>query len=288
MKNNSNTIVLSALLSALRPIARLLMKAGIGYREFAEISKCAFVDVSTSDYGLRGRPTNISRVAVMTGLTRKEVKRLREKIAAGTELNTSKVVPLTEIIHQWHTDPIYLDKIGKPSALPFDGQEVSFAALVKKYGGDIPPGAMRTELKRVHAIEENSDGSLLAIRRHIRPEEKEQFIQFSVGLALYGLAAAINHNLDHDVGDRWIQRVAWTSRIRNSDLARFKRISRDRAEEFVTSVDDLFSAYETIYPDEPPQETESLVGVGVYYFETNGTDTDYFKNNDFSNLNLSD
>jgi len=172
MKNNSNSIVLSALLSALRPIARLLMKAGIGYREFAEISKCAFVDVSTSDYGLRGRPTNISRVAVMTGLTRKEVKRLRDKIAAGTELNTSKVVPLTEIIHQWHSDPKYLDERGKPLKLAFDDAEKSFAGLVKEYGGDIPPGAMRTELKRVNAIEEDKDRNLTVTRQHTRPIDK--------------------------------------------------------------------------------------------------------------------
>jgi hypothetical protein len=79
MQDTAKNNVLSALLKALRPIARFLMKSGIGYREFAEISKSAFVDVATSDYGLRGRPTNISRVAVMTGLTRKEVKRLREK-----------------------------------------------------------------------------------------------------------------------------------------------------------------------------------------------------------------
>jgi hypothetical protein len=71
MQDNSKNIVLSALLKALRPLARILMQSGIGYREFSEISKSAFVDVATTDYGLRGRPTNISRVAVMTGLTSK-------------------------------------------------------------------------------------------------------------------------------------------------------------------------------------------------------------------------
>ena len=87
MNNNSKSAPLLALLKALMPIARLLMKCGVGYREFAEIAKCAFVDVATQDYGLRGRPTNISRVAVMTGLTRKEVKRLRDKIQAGAQID---------------------------------------------------------------------------------------------------------------------------------------------------------------------------------------------------------
>jgi len=160
MQENNNHTVLFALLKALRPIARFLMKAGIGYREFAEISKCAFVDVATSDYGLRGRPTNISRVAVMTGLTRKEVKRLRQKIAAGSQIVLDKVIPPAEIIQKWHTDPKFLDDSDRPLTLPFDGESPSFAELVKKFGGDIPPDAMRTELKRVGAVAESADGFL--------------------------------------------------------------------------------------------------------------------------------
>ena len=59
-------------------ICRLLLRHEIGFREFSDLAKAAFVQVATEDYGIRGRPTNISRVAVMTGLTRKEVKRLRD------------------------------------------------------------------------------------------------------------------------------------------------------------------------------------------------------------------
>ena len=68
MQNDIQRQILSAFLVALRPIAKILLRFGIGFREFAEISKTAFVDVASREYGLRGRPTNISRVAVMTGL----------------------------------------------------------------------------------------------------------------------------------------------------------------------------------------------------------------------------
>lgn len=267
MQNTSNNAVLSALFAALRPIARLLMKAGIGYREFAEVSKCAFVDVSTSDFGLRGRPTNISRVAVMTGLTRKEVKRLRDKIDSGTQVETTKVIPLSEIIHQWHTDSDYVDARGKPKELSFDVGKHSFASLVKKYGGDIPPGAMRTELKRVKAIEEAKGGMLVVQRRHIRAVETEKIVEYALSTSLLGLSNTINHNVDKIEEHSWVERVASTSGIRDEDKTRVRRISRDRAEEFITSIDDLFSAYETIYPEEGQGTDTSVVGVGVYYFE---------------------
>lgn len=275
MQSNSKDIVLSALLKALRPVARFLMKSGIGYREFAEISKSAFVDVATSDYGLRGRPTNISRVAVMTGLTRKEVKRLRDKISAGNQVNMTRILPPAEILNKWHTDSDYLDAEARPLPLAFDGTRNSFASLVKKYGGDIPPGAMRTELKRVGAISEGADGSLTVQMKDFRPVDMEDQVQRALGLALFGLALSIDHNIDRNVEEKWVERLVYSTRIRRDDNARVRRISQDRASEFVESVDDLFSAYETIYGEEDAESDSTTVGVGVYYFEVNGGDVDF-------------
>ncbi len=154
MRDNIQRQILDALLVALRPIARALLRAGIGYREFAEISKTAFVDIATKDYGLRGRPTNVSRVAVMTGLTRKEVRRIRDKSAAGDATLVVRSTPMGVILHRWYSEQEFLTSDGRPKVLDFDGDDSSFSDLVRKYGGDIPPGAMRTELKRINAIRE--------------------------------------------------------------------------------------------------------------------------------------
>lgn len=275
MQDTSKNNVLSALLKALRPIARFLMKSGIGYREFAEISKSAFVDVATADYGLRGRPTNISRVAVMTGLTRKEVKRLREKIAAGNQVDMARVIPPAEILSRWHSDHDYLDSAGRPLKLDFDGSTPCFAGLVKKYGGDIPPGAMRTELKRVGAVTEDDRGQLTVQVKDFRPIEKEDQIRRALALAVYGLALSVNHNLSAGPEEKWVERLAFSTRIRRGDSARVRRISQDRASELVESVNDLFSAYETIYGDDEPESESTTVGVGVYYFESTDQDADF-------------
>jgi len=277
MQSESNSVLLTALFVALKPIARVLLKVGIGYREFSEVSKAAFVDVATKDYGLRGRPTNISRVAVMTGLTRKEVKRLRVKIEEGEPAEIAKVIPPSNILHQWHSDREFLDGNGRPLALPFSGDSKSFSALVKKYGGDIPPGAMRTELLRVSAIQETDDENLLPVRRHVRPVDKDQWFQTAMGLGVFGLAQAIDRNFDSADTQGWIQRVAWTTGIRVDDRDRVRQISRERAEDFVTAIDDLFSAYETIYPEDVDETAPSVVGVGVYYFESDdNTDLNFF------------
>ena len=277
MHDISKNNVLTALLKALRPIARFLMKSGIGYREFAEISKSAFVDVATADYGLRGRPTNISRVAVMTGLTRKEVKRLRETIAAGNQVDLQRVIPPAEIIDKWHSDSDYLDSSGRPKTLDFTGPFPSFAELVKKYGGDIPPGAMRTELKRVGAVDEDDSGRLTVQTKFFRPFDREEQLQRALSQAVYGLALNIDRNIAHDVDESWVERTAYSTRIRRGDSARVRRISQDRAVEFAESINDLFSAYETIYSDDEPGLEFTTVGVGVFYFEADEQDAAFTK-----------
>ena len=275
MHDKSKNVVLLALLKALRPVARFLMKSGIGYREFSEIGKSAFVDVATSDYGLRGRPTNISRVAVMTGLTRKEVRRLRDKISSGNQVDMARVIPPAEILSRWHSDSDYLDSAGRPLTLEFGGATPSFAGLVKKYGGDIPPGAMRTELKRVGAVTDDDSGRLTVQMKDFRPIEMEDQVQRALGLALYGLALSINHNLNEEQEDKWVERLAFSTRIRRDDNARVRRISQDRASEFVESVNDLFSAYETIYGGDESDVESTTIGVGVYYFESTDEDVDF-------------
>ena len=268
MSDDIQRQVLGAFLIALRPIARILLRFGIGYREFAEISKTAFVDVATTEYGLRGRPTNISRVAVMTGLTRKEVRRVREKIKSGNHSVVVKTTPLSEILHRWHAEDEFLDSSGRPAVLPFSGDQSSFSNLVKKYGGDVPPGAMRTELKRVGAVVENEDGNLAVISRTLHPEAKHEKLVTSVVHAVYPLISTVAHNVNPERDDdTWAQLSTYSQSIRKSDLPRLRRISYDRLSELAESFDDLLMAYETLHENDGSVDEKNTVAVGVFYFE---------------------
>lgn len=277
MQDTIQQQILSALLIALRPLARALLRAGIGHREFNEISKSAFVDVATKDYGLRGRPTNISRVAVMTGLTRKEVRRLREKAASGEEAVFVKSTPMAAVLHRWYTESAYLDASGRPEILSFEGEGDTFSSLVRKYGGDIPPGAMRTELLRIEAIEVLADGQLKALKRNATNLGVHDRIINVLANQLYASAlAGLNNTLAENESDRWIHRTVTTSYVRGRDLQRVRRISADRLAEFTESMDDLFSAYETLYDNDENEKPERAVGIGVFYFEEDKSETDAF------------
>ena len=277
MQDTFQRQVLSALLVALRPLARALLRVGIGYREFSEISKTAFVGIATKNYGLRGRPTNISRVAVMTGLTRKEVRRIRDKAAAGEETLVLQSAPMAQILHRWYTEAEFLSSGGKPIDLPFNGAKISFSTLVQKFGGDIPPGAMRTELKRINAIEETTDGKLHVLKRNVSGLQSTDKIVNGLATQLYPAILTFAHNTSVDeISERWVQRAVTTSYVRDTDRNRVRRISSDRLAEFTDSIDDLFSAYETLYENEDSQAPDCAVGIGVFYFEEQKSETDIF------------
>ena len=267
--------VLDAFLLVMRPVVRILLRYGIGYREFVEVTKTAFVDVASSDFGLRGRPTNISRVAVMTGLTRKEVKRLRDKIASGDNSITVKTTPLADVLHHWHAQAEYMDPDGTPRKLPFSGETGSFTSLVKTYGGDVPAGAMRTEMKRVGVVTEDEDGNLQVVNRTFRPESEHEGLIAVLVHGAYALLSNIAHNTDPDRADgTWTNRFAYTQALRREGTGQLRRITKDRIAEFAESVDDIFIAYEALHDDDPDDEKDAIA-VGVFYFEERDESANY-------------
>ena len=268
--------VLDAFLLIMRPIARILLRYGISHREFSEVAKTAFVDIASSDFGLRGRPTNISRVAVMTGLTRKEVKRVRDEIAGGERSITVKTTPISDVLHQWHAQAEFTDDDGLPLTLPFSGDEGSFMSLVKAYGGDVPAGAMRTEMIRVGVVEQDADNELRVLSRAVRPDSDHQRLVTILVHGAYSFLSNIAHNTDPSSdGPNWASRVAYTTALEKSDAGQLRRITKDRISGFAESMDDLFIAYESLKSGTPEAESGKAVAVGVFYFEEHDDTADY-------------
>ena len=268
MQDKIKNQILDAFFVVLRPIAKILLRYGIGFREFAEVAKSAFVDVATTDHGIRGRPTNISRVAVMTGLTRKEVRRIRDKIEKQEHTVVSRTTPLWDVLHHWHTDDEFIDSSGRPTTLRFHGDNGSFENLVRKYGGDIPAGAMRAELKRVGAIVESKAGELTVVKRSFRPEGHQEFLVNSLIHGVYPLLSTICHNTNAErSGETWAQRVAFSQNIQQTDMPTVRRICFDRIHDFSQAIDDSFIGYEMLADDTDSRNNGRTIAVGIFYFE---------------------
>ena len=106
----------------------MLLRNGVTWSDFADLGKELFVEVARSDYGIQGRPTNTARVALMTGLSRREVTRKRHahrRTAAGEA--TPNRNRISQILTAWHVDPEFVGADGNPAVLPTtaDGPSVA-------------------------------------------------------------------------------------------------------------------------------------------------------------------
>ncbi len=260
--------LLKVVFEVMRPMARLLLDAGVGYKDFSRVAKLAFVDVSLRHYGLRGRKTNSARVAVMTGLTRREVSRLRRQIALFAPGDVPIALAPSDVLHFWQQDPDYLQDDGRPSDISFEGDGPSFTKLVRRYGGDITPGAVRTELKRVGALAELPGGKLRLVKPYFVPEGTEERLLVSLRQNVRSLISTVAYNSDNPrKGPGRIERFVYSDHLTVDQIETLRLSIRDSVEAYTKEVDDHLAALESFNRASGDQPSGRTVAVGVYFFE---------------------
>ena len=141
-----------------------MLRCGVTWKELAELLKSVYVQAATEEYGKHGRPTNASRVAILTGLSRREVKRVRDLLVDADPGSLEKINQASRVLSGWYQDPEFLNSQGKPQLLSVTGKG-GFKALLKRYAPDIPLTAMLNELKQARAVTETPTGRLRAKSR---------------------------------------------------------------------------------------------------------------------------
>lgn len=249
------------------PIARFLLRNGVGYREFAEISKLAFVEVASNEYGIRGRKTNMSRVAVLTGLPRKQVAKIRESNISRTmekdHLNRPELV-----LEAWSSRPPYISRSGRARMIPLEGSAPSFAELVRTVGGDIPPKAMLKELLRAKSVARAGDKVKLVSKSFV-PQPDDPTALGVAGDAINDLVTTLEFNLTcRTPGRRYLERRVYSEHLDRAGLNAFRELSRRRGEMLLEELDDWISASVlTAKADRANSSNRRRVGLGVYYFD---------------------
>lgn len=249
----------------LRPIASLLLKCGMTWREFAEVSKGVFVAVASQDYGLNGRPTNVSRVSILTGVSRKEIARVRALLEQQSAPLPNKTTDATRLLSGWHQDPGFVTASGEPRVLPAEGEGASFATLWRRYGGDVPVTSMRKELERAGAITTLPDGTLRAERRYFMPRSFDPQWILNAGSMLHDLGTSITHNLDTAAAEparRFIGRATSDS-VDVAAMPEFEAFVEQRGQEFLETVDKWLTEHEA-RPATGGARKRVRLGLGVF------------------------
>ncbi len=257
--------VLAAFRLIFMPVARILLRAGINWREFAELAKATFVEVATADFGIRGRPTNISRVAILTGLTRREVRRLRNLLTTSDSDVFDRMNRATRVLSGWHTDADFRAARNRPKPLAVSGKGTTFESLCKRYAGDVAPSTMLKELRHVGAVVKDSDGKLIAKTRYYMPVQMDAEQILSSGSVLQDLGNTVAHNLyrKSDEPARF-ERRATNTRIPPEAVPLFREFLQQEGQAFLERVDEWLTEHEL---DNEHAGEAIRLGLGAYWIE---------------------
>jgi hypothetical protein len=262
MANDGKTRTLELLGAVLEPVIRLVLRTGVTWKEFSELSKAKFVAVATADFGIRGRPTNASRVAILTGLDRREVAKLRkapaETSAKGYQSRASQV------LSAWHHDPLFLAEDRRPAELPIEGEGATFTELMRRYAPALPVVAMIKELKNASAIEELDDGRLRALKRTYLPAgvSTERLRLWSSVLS--DIATTIEHNFSRDgATPARFERRALSLRVDRKCLPEFRELLEREGQALLERLDDWLASHEAA----AGEQDAIRLGAGIYHIE---------------------
>ena len=185
----------AATLQLLRPLVTILLRNNVSHRTFAELAKRVYVEVANAEFGIAGKKQTTSRIAILTGLTRKEVQRLLAQPPDTEPVSAKEYHRASRVITGWVRDPDFGDGKGHPHPLRMEGKRASFSTLVKRYSGDIPIRAMADELLRVGAVKQLKDGRICLLSRGYTPQKGPVEKLQVLGSDTADLIMTIDHNL---------------------------------------------------------------------------------------------
>ncbi len=261
------TVVLAAVTKILRPLVRVLLRNNIPYGGFADLAKKVYVDVATEEFGIPGRKQTTSRVSIITGLSRKEVHRVRQLPAATDSPFVERYNRAARVISGWVRDERFSDHRGRPATLPVEGKRASFSRLVRTYSGDVPPRAVLDELLRVGAIERLEDGRVRLLTRAYVPAADASDKISILGTDVSGLLATIDHNLQCPPGEARFQRKVAYDNLPEEAILEFKKFSGSQAQKLLEKLDRWLSARDRDVNPKVKGTGRMVAGVGIYYFE---------------------
>lgn len=257
----------AATLRLLRPLVRILLRNNVSHRTFSELAKVAYVEVANAEFGIVGKKQTVSRIAILSGLTRKEVQRLLAQTPDTDSVVEEEYHRASRVITGWVRDPDFGDGKGHPHPLRMEGKRTSFNELVKRYSGDIPVRAMLDELLRVGAVKQLKDGRICLLSRGYIPQkgvvEKLQVL----GTDTADLISTIDHNVNQKPSKSRFQRKVMYDNVSVEAAKEFQVLASAQGQELLESIDRWLSHRDRDVNPASKGTGRVRVGLGIYHFE---------------------
>lgn len=147
--------LVAAIRRVLRPLIKLMLAKGITFPYLFETLKDIFVEVAEKEFKINGKPSTDSHLSLLTGIHRKDIRRLRQSVRSNIEIVPHVVSLGARLVSVWTSDPRYLDENNLPKPLPRfakQGGKISFEGLVAGVSSDIRSRVVLDEWTRLGVV----------------------------------------------------------------------------------------------------------------------------------------
>ena len=255
-------------LRLLGPLIKLLLEQGVGAGDFIQFVKTAYIraacEVGREKFG--ELTPNVSRVMMLTGLTRPDIVKLLKASDGQAPENLKGRQRAERILAGWWRDPDFQTRrTGQPAVLPFAGSDRSFTALCGRYSGNeaIAP-TLRDELIRKGVVRRRSDGRLEVLRRDYADVRLDAEGIAELGERANEVLEALIFNLKSPIRPRVVRRVI-NVRLHRDWMRRVQPDSERQVDLVADTLDRALNVPERTA--EPNARPEDVVQFGYAFYE---------------------
>ncbi|MDH5547896.1 MAG: DUF6502 family protein [Gammaproteobacteria bacterium] len=264
--SQSQQVLFAAVLRLLRPLVRIMLRNGVPYGAFSELVKKTYVDVAESEFTVEGKMQTKSRIATITGLTRREVVRLKGVSEYDNEELVTRFNRAARVVSGWVRDYRFTDKDGDPAELPYDKGEHTFSDLVFSYSGDVPPRAVLDELLNSGVVERDGNTVKLLSRGYVPSKNIDEKLAI-LGTDTTLLLETIDHNIYAKEEAPRFHRKVYYDNLPVEVIPKFQALVRENGQSLLETLDQYISRYDR--DNNPDQEGSGRVtaGLTLFYFQ---------------------
>ncbi|MDA8483351.1 DUF6502 family protein [Pseudomonas resinovorans] len=258
--------LLPALQHVMRPIVRLMLRKGVTYNCFADLLKQIFVDVAENEFRLDDKPPTDSRISLLTGVHRKDVKRLRSR--AGGEANElpENVSFGAHLVSVWMNNAPFCAKPGKPlplARLASVGGEGSFDGLVAKVSKDIRARVVLDEWQRLGIVRIDDQDRVHLETMAFIPQRGFDEMAAYFRHNLHDHACAAVHNLT-ETAEPFFERSVHYDSLSPASVDQIREAVRAEGMQVLIAFNQLAADLEN--NDIPPPEARQRITIGLYFY----------------------
>lgn len=263
-------LIASAMKRVLRPFIKLMLANDLSYTFAIDLLKTLFVDVAENEFMIDGKRQTDTRISLISGVHRKDVRRLREYSPEVEEVVPDNISLGSQLMALWNSDAKYLDKEGVPKVLPrlaSSSEGESFEGLVRSISSDIHPRAVLDEWLRLGFATVDADNMVHLMADAFIPQEGFEEKAFFFGHNLHDHAEAAVSNMlktqTEGQQNSYLERCVHYDELSAESV---REISEFAKKQGMKSLTDVFKLADKRAEEDKSAQPKMRMTYGIYFY----------------------